>query len=420
MTTEAVEMFELGLGTPRAVSCATAETLIEDYDVVVVGGGLAGMMAGKVAAELGAIVVILEQHQQIGVPVRCAEGINKAGMDKFFPSLESVCSECIAKKIDGAHLIAPNGKKVFIAGEGYILNKSIFNQFLAIEAEEAEAQILTGAKVVGLKRDIDRIEITVVHDKKRYSFFGDVIIAADGPTSSTARWAGIGGKLNPADTIIGVQYLMKTREDSDFAEFYFGNEIAPKGYAWVFPKGDGMANVGLGITIEEQGFKQQNVNEYLNKFVKQKFPNASIVNRVHGIVPVGNYRRTHTVDGVIAVGDAGGFVDPATGGGNRFAMETGVIAGEVAVNAICDGDTSKKGLIEFEQRALRKIGKEISRNYKIRMMLESFSDDDFNVAANVLKRENLNDISLPFLMWKLSAALKKHPGLAMKIMSALV
>lgn len=385
-------------------------------NIVVVGGGLAGMMAGKTAAELGAEVAVLEQRPVIGEPVRCAEGVTKIGMEKFF-SLEFECPESIAKKVKRFYLVAPNRKRISISGDGYVLNKDIFNQFLARKAEEAGAQVLTGTKAIGFQRKKGGIEVKAVSAGGKLLLAADVVIAADGPVSSTAKWAGISKRLEPANTIIGAQVLMETGESSDFAEFYLGNEIAPKGYAWVFPKEDGMANIGLGITIQEQARRQRNIDEYLNAFVNQKFPNRKIVNRIHGIVPVGPFCRTHTADQVIAIGDAGGFVNPVTGGGNRFAMETGAIAGKVAMDAILDRDTSKIGLDAFEMRILE-IGKTISRHYKIRMALESLSDDDFNTAANVLEGKNFDNISLPSLLWKLSAKLKRHSALAMKVIRA--
>lgn len=388
-------------------------------DIVVVGGGLAGTMAGKTAAELGAEVEIVEQHPMVGVPVRCAEGISKRGMEKFF-ALEFECPECIASKVDGSYLVASNEKKIFYGGNAYVLNKDIFNQFLAREAEKAGAQVLTRTKAIRFQRKEGGIEITAVRDGRKYSFFADIVIAADGPVSPTARWAGIGGKLELADTIIGAQILLETGEYSNFAEFHFGKEIAPTGYAWVFPKGDGLANVGLGITIAEQRRGQFSVDDYLLRFIKQRFSFTNLMGGgsiTHGIVPVGHYRRTHTANQVIVIGDAGGFVDPVTGGGNKFAMETGAIAGEKAVDAIINKDTSKIGLAAFEIRTLE-IGKTIRQNYKIRMALEEFSDADFNAAADALQDQNIDNLSLLTLMLRIFK--RGNTKLAAKVMRAVI
>jgi flavin-dependent dehydrogenase len=48
-----------------------------EYDVIVVGAGLAGAMAAYKAAKDGASVLMVEKHPEIGVPVRCAEGISE-------------------------------------------------------------------------------------------------------------------------------------------------------------------------------------------------------------------------------------------------------------------------------------------------------------------------------------------------------
>jgi len=54
------------------------------FDVVVVGAGPAGSMAAKTAAEKGLNVLLVEKRQEVGTPVRCAEGISK-------DSLSTIC-----------------------------------------------------------------------------------------------------------------------------------------------------------------------------------------------------------------------------------------------------------------------------------------------------------------------------------------
>ena len=93
--------------------------------------------------------------------------------------------------------------------------------------------------------------------------------------------------LKPIDIETCAQYLIAGVDIAqDYCEFYVGNEIAPGGYIWIFPKGEGKANVGIGILGSRAGkFKPRPV-DYLNSFVEKKFPNARIIEMVYGGVPV--------------------------------------------------------------------------------------------------------------------------------------
>ena len=108
------------------------------YDVIVVGGGPGGSWTAKYAAENGASVLLLEKDREIGVPVRCAEGVSEIGIKR----LVEVKEEWIAQKISGARLIAPDGTAVntSASGFGYILHRKLFDYDLAAMAAEAGAE----------------------------------------------------------------------------------------------------------------------------------------------------------------------------------------------------------------------------------------------------------------------------------------
>ena len=108
----------------------------EAYDVVVVGGGPAGCTAARVAAEGGASVLVVERDPDIGVPVRCAEGVGAAGLREFVEPEPSFCRQLITHY----HLIAPNGECVEVAmsdADGYVLDRKVFDRRVAEGAASA-------------------------------------------------------------------------------------------------------------------------------------------------------------------------------------------------------------------------------------------------------------------------------------------
>jgi len=85
----------------------------------------------------------------------------------------------------------------------------------------------------------------------------DIVVEADGVESKVGRWAGIDTSLKLSDIETCAQFLVAGIDvDQNFCQFYLGNEIAPAGYIWIFPKGKNQANVGIGILGSKSGKKR--------------------------------------------------------------------------------------------------------------------------------------------------------------------
>src|SRR5438132_293983 len=131
-----------------------------EVDVLVIGAGPTGSTAAKYAARGGADVLLVEKRSEIGTPVRCGEGVAKRWLDEIglAPSGEFICHE-----VEGARVIAPDGTALVVdetrAGNecGYVLERDLFDRYLAKEAAKAGAEILIKTSAVGLLRDDGQI-----------------------------------------------------------------------------------------------------------------------------------------------------------------------------------------------------------------------------------------------------------------------
>ena len=354
----------------------------DGYDVVVVGGGPAGSMAASYAAESGVSVLLLEKDREIGTPVRCAEGVSEAGLQQ----LVDVKDYWIAQVIKGARLIAPDGTVVESnTGErGFVLHRKLFDYDLAVAASEAGAAVVTKAYVHGLLMEDGRVTgVRVAHMGEMYSIRSSVVIGADGVESRVGRWAGMDTRTVPEDMETCVQMTLANIDiDPEFIEVYFGHDVAPGGYAWIFPKGGKTANVGLGISGLYSGDRKPLA--YLQAFVEQKFPRASVLTIVAGGVPVMPTLKEVVKDGLMLVGDAAHQANPISGAGIINAMTAGRIAGRVAAEAVRAGDVSTKGLSAYPKEWHRAEGKNNERFYKIKQVVDHFSDEDLNRTARLL------------------------------------
>jgi digeranylgeranylglycerophospholipid reductase len=195
-----------------------------------------------------------------------------------------------------------------------------------------------------------------------------VVIAADGVEARVGRWAGLDTQLPLEDTMACAQYLLAGIEiDPTCTCYTIGHELAPGGYAWVFPKGEGKANVGLGVQADLwQG--DETALDCLNRFIEarpflaQGYPVSLIIGNVPVALPP-----VHLVaDGLMLVGDAARQVDPLTGGGIVNAMIAGRMAAEVAAAGIAAGDTSAGFLRQYQDRWNGSAGRKLQRNYRLR------------------------------------------------------
>lgn len=360
----------------------------QSYDVIVVGAGPAGSVAAKAASERGLDVLLIEKRQEIGAPVRCGEGAGRNMLREFI----TPDPKWIAAILMGARIIAPNGTVVKIGGEqemGIILERKIFDRELAKLAARAGAQVQVKTKATGVIMNSGSVcGIIARYLDKELKIDSKIVIAADGVESQVARWAGIDTSLKLKDIETCVQFLMADINiDPDFADFYVGNEIAPGGYIWVFPKGEREANVGVGILGSRSG--NLRAIDYLQRFVAKKFPGSKVIEMVVGGVPVSGPIKTAIGNGIMLAGDSARMADPITGGGITNAMYAGRIAGEVAAKAVQQGDSSTNVLREYEARWRTLLEKSLTRNYRVKEVIGGFTDENLNTLAESIKGVNL-------------------------------
>jgi digeranylgeranylglycerophospholipid reductase len=354
------------------------------YDVIVVGGGPAGSMTAWEAVKGGASVLLLEKDRDLGLPVRCAEAVGSQSLDRFIEPNP----HWVAHEVSHVKLVAPNGDVVEIHTDevGYILNRRIFDQELGRRAVQAGASLMTRAYVFGLKHDNGRVTgVRVKLPDRDLEIGARIVVGADGVESRVGRWAGMRTWLAPKDLETCYQVILGGLDlDPRFVSCYFGQQVAPGGYAWVFPKGRDVANVGLGINAAmTDGLSAR---QWLERFLESHFPQAAVLACVAGGVPVAKpFQQIHGPS-VLLAGDAAAHSNPLTGGGVINAMAAGQLAGQVAAKCIRAGDWSEKALAEYTRRWEDRWGEEQRRYYRLKEAVCKLTDKIFNQAAVILNK----------------------------------
>ena len=386
----------------------------DHYDVIIVGAGPAGSIAAKTAAEHDLETLLMEKRAEIGNPVRCAEGVGKEGLKQFIKPDK----RWIAADVKGARIYSPGGIKIemseFGPEVGYVLERKIFDRELAKQAAKAGAEVMVRTRAIDLIKEDGFIRgVKAEHLGGSLDIHADVVIGADGVESKVGRWAGINTNLKPNDIETCAQFLMTDVDiDPNHCEFYIGNQIAPGGYAWVFPKGKKEANIGLGISGSRAELHPIN---YLKRFVERKYPEGKTIEMIVGGVPVTVPTKT-TTNGLMLVGDAARMSDSLTGGGIIHAMKSGEIAAEVASMAVKAGNSSVECLSEYERRWISTIGPTLQKSYKAKELLLKLSDAEWDSLASSIRGINFEELTVfgllkeliirnPKLLWGLRSLL---------------
>jgi len=366
----------------------------DEYDVIVVGGGPAGTTAARHAAARGAAVALFEKDREIGIPVRCAEGVSHAGLSS---ELE-IQPRWIAQKITSACLHAPSGAAVPLHSDqvGYILDRKNFDYDLGRMAAAAGVALFMKANVCGLILEEGRVGgVEVEHLGERRRVHARIVIAADGVESRVGRWAGLPTRTAMADMESCAQVTIGAyRGDPEVIHFYFGRTIAPGGYAWIFPKGNGMANIGLGLAANEA--RARSAQTCLEEFLAREFPAAPVLTRVCGGVPCSNRLEETVAAGLLLAGDAAHQANPLTGGGILPGITGGRLAGETAAAAIAAGRCDRAFLQAYPRAWRKSQGDRQSQYYRLRKFVFSLTDAEYDaLAGSVLalppeKRSMLN------------------------------
>jgi digeranylgeranylglycerophospholipid reductase len=379
-------------------------------DVLVIGAGPAGSMAAKWAAKSGARVLMIEKRQEIGSPVRCGEGMSKAWLE----DVGITPGRWINVEVEGARIYSPS-EKVFEINEkhagnevGYVVERDGFDKQLAIDAANAGVEVKLKTAALGILKEHGHVVGARVKEfGQTYEIRAPVTIGADGFESQVGRWAGIPTNLATRDMDTCLQYRM-TNVDCDvrYCDFYLG-KVAPGGYVWIFPKGEGLANVGIGVQVSQVA-APADARTYLDRWIDHHpgYAKGKKIDMVGGGVSIAPPLKQTVADGIMLVGDAARMIDPLTGGGIANGCIAGKICGTVAAEAVHSGDASKEFFQKYEKGWRAVLEEKLYRNWLAKEKLVSLSDETFDKVIDALAGVRLERLNVHNI---LKAVRDKYP-----------
>jgi digeranylgeranylglycerophospholipid reductase len=380
-----------------------------ETDIVVVGAGPAGSMTAKWAAKGGADVVMIEKRQEIGSPVRCAEGISKHWVEEVGITVDP---KWIAREVRGAKIISPSGHTFLVdeknAGNevGWVVDRVFFDKALAADAVRAGTEIMLKTSATSLIWEDGEIAgVRAQSYGEPVEIRAKCVVGADGYESQVGRWAGIDTSLKADDIDTCYQYRLTGIDyDPDYCEFTLGS-AAPGGYVWVFPKNEDTANVGIGVQLSKVK-SPADPKMYLDKFIaknpglKKGQPLEAVAGAVSICAPLDSVSKDH----LVLVGDAARMIDPITGGGISISCIAGMLAGKVLAKGVQANDLTMNTLQEYETTWRDRLENKQWRNWMAKEKLTTLSDETLDKIVHTFSKYGVEKLSVQGLL----AVIKEH------------
>lgn len=344
---------------------------METTDVIVVGGGPAGIAAAITVARAGLRVILFERGKYSGAKNVFGGAIYTQPTKEIFPDFETtaplerknvVHKYAILGEEDSTVVSYSNKKPEF---SSYSVIRGKFDRWMAEEAKKAGVILVeeTVVKellveddcVVGVKTELEKVGAKIV-------------ILADGVNSLLAKQIGLREDIEPKDVALSVKEVIKLDKEKINDRFnledgqgcvyqiFGGSMLGKLGLGFLYTN-ENSVSIGLGITMNElveNGITPYGLLEDLKKHptIAPLIKGGELIEYSAHLIPEGGYKKVPQLyaNGVMIAGDAGMLVDNLHWEGTNLAMISGKLAGETAILAIHKEDYTEEVLIRYQEK----------------------------------------------------------------------
>jgi geranylgeranyl reductase family protein len=341
------------------------------FQVTVVGAGPGGLSSAEVLARNGVDVIVLDKDVNPGEKKPCGGMLRIDGA-----SLLSIPWKLASRKITGMRAVLPShqvGEVDYGRVISLNMDRGVLARYLMNRVKKFGGHVDTGTNVVDLTQSTSsngskqyELRCKTV-DGETSKLKTDMLIAADGINSLVTRKTRVHDSLRPDQIGQCVQYQIELnnsvieRRIGDRNEVYYGHDVSPFGYAWIFPK-DNLVTVGVGALLSTV---RTSLKKYLDYFVgrhpiaRDRLEGGKIVKFEAATCPLSGLISPTYDDSLLVAGDAAGQCSAISGEGMYYSMVAGKLAAETCLREIEDSDLSSKHLRKYESAWRKTIGSDL-------------------------------------------------------------
>ncbi len=399
----------------RIVNTEITENDNNQFDVIIVGGGPAGVICAITVAKGGFKVAIVDKKSKDNIGDKtCGDAIDKAAYQRLsdgigldFPHGDEISDPITRMSIAAGSL----NTKLTLNAPGYVVDRHILGQRLLKQAEELGVTVIDNAPV----REI------IVDKKNGSNYLNGIKYRKDGKINelrakftidASGSYAVIRKQLPDEFLIDGItrelskdQIWPSYREiiefNEDVEDHIFDNEIVllykddfpPPGYFWIFTKGKRKLNCGIGWMKYQSkdlgGLKSGYIKEMENYYPRDSY---KIVKTGGGQIPVRPPFDSLVFNGGALAGDAACMVHPVTAEGHAPALDTGMHLGKTLVIALKSGKREKNALWEYNIAVSHHYAKKHQQALVMRNLMENIGAKGFEylIKKNIFKNEEMD------------------------------
>jgi geranylgeranyl reductase family protein len=341
---------------------------MEEYDAVIAGGSISGLMAAREIAKKGHSVLVLEEGFEIGTPDHCGGLVSTSALSEL--GVEPT-QKTFDSTIDSALIYAPSGKNMEI--------NSKKQKVIVINRRELDKQVARQAEQSGA-------EIRVKTGFKEKTKFGVKTTDGEIRCKTLVDCRGVGALINNErdGVLLSAQYEVYADWIKDGrVEVYFDNIKYPGFFAWIIPSGNGTGKVGIAG-------REINVSNMMKQFLKSK-GNHSTIRKIFAPIWIKGPIKNFVTGDIVIAGDAAGQSKPTTAGGIYSCGMGGIFAGN-AITKYLESD-DKSHLKQYQKDWHDKFGREFEKQRLARKILERIDNKTIDSIFDTITPEITDKIS---------------------------